>query len=223
MANGLVGLRGANVQDFALPADAPDRRIAHGGLPDLGVGLLVGAGRGPGVGDVVVPAVVGDLVFGPQTAHQSHGLGTAGAPLRHARAEGLALLGTVAQADAQNEASLRDMVERRDLLGYLHRVQQRQQQHRRRQFHVARLGRQPGQHRPRLEMLERIDQIMVGPAVDIEPGVPGRPELPQVVLPLLLVVDGIPPDDLPDLITDAHLTLRLNCDSSDSFDGHDYW
>ena len=63
----------------------------------------------------------------------------------------------------------------------------------------------PRQHRPGLEVLERVDQVVVCPAVDVEPRVAGRAELLQVVLPLLLMVDAVPLHHLPDLITNAHI------------------
>ena len=54
-------------------------------------------------------------------------------------------------------------------------------------------------------MLEGVDQVVVGPAIDVEPGVAGGPELLQVVPPLLLMVDAVPLHHLPDLITNAHI------------------
>ena len=121
------------------------------------------------------------------------------------RSEGFTLLRPVAQPDTEDEAPLRDVVEGGRLLGDLHRVQQRQQQDRGGQLHVSRLGGQPRQHRPGLEVLEGVDQVVVGPAIDVEPGVAGGPELLQVVLPLLLMVDAVPLHHLPDLITNAHI------------------
>ena len=115
--------------------------------------------------------MVGNLFIGPQPAHQTQRFGTTGAALRHPGPEGFTLLRAVTQPDAQNEAPLRDVVQSRNLLGDLHRIQQRQQQDRGGQFHVSRLGGQPRQHRPGLEMLERVDQVMVGPAIDVEPSV----------------------------------------------------
>ena len=54
-------------------------------------------------------------------------------------------------------------------------------------------------------MLEGIDQVVVGPAVDVKTGVAGGPELLQVVLPLLLMVDAVPRHHLPNLVTNAHI------------------
>ena len=196
---------GPDVEDVAASADPTHRRIAHGGLPDLGVWLLVGPGGGPRAGYVVVAAVVGHLVVGPQPAHQAEGFGAAGAALGHPRSEGFTLLRAVAQPDAEDEAPFRDVVQGRHLLGHLHRIQQRQQQDRGGQLHVARLGGQPRQHRPGLEVLEGVNQVVVGPAIDVKPGVAGGPELLQVVLPLLLMVDAVPLHHLPNLVSNAHI------------------
>ena len=119
---------GADVQDVAAATDPAHRRIAHGGLPDRGMRLLVGPGSGTRAGHVVVAAVVGHLIVAPQSTHQAQGFGAAGAALGHPRAEGFALLRAVAQPDAQDETPLRDVVQCRHLLGDFHRVQQRQQQ-----------------------------------------------------------------------------------------------
>ena len=54
-------------------------------------------------------------------------------------------------------------------------------------------------------MLEGVDQVVVGPAIDVEPGVAAGPELLQVVLPLLLVINGVPLHHLPDLIANTHI------------------
>ena len=204
VADGLVGLSRADIQDFALASDALHGRVAHGRLPDLGVRLLVGAGSGAGIGDLIVATVVGNFVLAPQPAHQAHGLGAAGAALGHTGAESLAFLGPVAQADTQDEASLGDVVQRGGLFRHVHGVEQRKQQNRGRQLHVARLPSQPRQDGPRLEVLEGVYQVVVRPAVDVEPGIAGRPELRQVVLPLLLVVNGVPLDDMAYLVAYAH-------------------
>ena len=125
--DGSVGLGGSDVENVAAPADPAHRRIAHRGLPDLGVGLLVGPRGGPRRGYVVVAAVVGHLFVAPQPAHQAESLGTAGAALGHLRSEGFTLLRAVTQPDTEDEAPFRDVVEGRRLLGDLHRIQQRQQ------------------------------------------------------------------------------------------------
>ena len=54
-------------------------------------------------------------------------------------------------------------------------------------------------------MLEGIDQIVVRPAINVEPGISGGPELLQVVPPLLLMVDAVPLHHLPDLVSNAHI------------------
>ena len=143
MADGGVGLGGTDVKNVAAPADPAHRRIAHRGLPDLGVGLLVGPGGGPRPGYVVVAAMVGHLIVSPQPAHQAESLGTAGAALGHPRSEGFALLRPVAQPDAEDETPFRDVVQGSHLLGHFHGIQQRQQQDRGSQLHVSRLGGQP--------------------------------------------------------------------------------
>ena len=72
-------------------------------------------------------------------------------------------------------------------------------------MHVARLSGEARQHRPGLKVLEGVDQVVVAPAIDVEAGVAGCTELLQVVLPLLLMVDAVPLNDVPDLITNAHV------------------
>ena len=74
-------------------------------------------------------------------------------------------------------------------------------------MHIARLGRQPRQHRPGLKVLERVDQVVMRPAINVETGIARRPELRQVVLPLLLVPNGIARHHLPHLIPYAHKCL----------------
>ena len=212
--DGSVGLGGPDVEDVAAPGDPPHCRIAHRGLPDLGVWLLEGPGGGTRAGDVEVAAVVGDLILGPQAAHQPERLGAAGAAMGQAGSERLKLLRPVAQADAEDEAPFGDVVQGSRLLGDVHRVQQRQQQDRGGQLHVSRFGGQSGQHGPGLEVLEGIDQVMVAPAIDVEPGVARGPKLLQVVLPLLLMVDAVPLHHVPDLITNAHILTPTCVDAS---------
>ena len=119
----------------------------------------------------------------------------------------LELLRPVTKAYAQNEPSLRNVVQRGHLLGHIYRVQQGQKDDRCRQLHIAGFRRQPTKHRPRLEMLEGVDQVVMPPAEYIEPGVPGGPELFQVVLPLLLMVYGITVDYMAHLVAYAHCML----------------
>ena len=98
------------------------------------------------------------------------------------------------------------MVKGGSLLRHIDWVQKRQQQDRCRQGHIARFGRQPRQDRPRLEVLEGVDEVVVAPAIYVEPGVPRCAKLRQVILPLLLVVDGIPVDNVANLVGYAHLS-----------------
>jgi hypothetical protein len=58
-------------------------------------------------------------------------------------------------------------------------------------------------------MLERVNQIMVRPAIDVKAGVAGSPELLQVLPPLLLQVNAAPEDHLTNLITDLHRAASL--------------
>src|SRR5437588_6943149 len=74
---------------------------------------------------------------------------------------------------------------------------------------MARLGRQARQHRQGLEMLERVNQVVMRPAVDVKSGVSGCPELLQVLPPLLLQVYAAPEDHLTDLIADLHRYASL--------------
>jgi hypothetical protein len=53
-------------------------------------------------------------------------------------------------------------------------------------------------------VLKRVDQEVVAEAVGVETGVTGGSELGQVVLPLLLMVHGIPQYDMSNLITGPH-------------------
>jgi len=54
-------------------------------------------------------------------------------------------------------------------------------------------------------MLEWVDQVMMGPAIGVETGIPGGSELLQLILPLLLQVQGSPHDYLAYLIGNFHL------------------
>ena len=53
-------------------------------------------------------------------------------------------------------------------------------------------------------MLEGVDQEMITVAVGVEPGVVDRPKLSEQTLPLLLVVNGVPQDDMSHLVSGPH-------------------
>jgi hypothetical protein len=55
-----------------------------------------------------------------------------------------------------------------------------------------------------VEMLEGVDQVMVGPAVDVKAHIPRGAELLQMVSPLCLVVNAVPDDYLAYLVTGPH-------------------
>ena len=50
---------------------------------------------------------------------------------------------------------------------------------------------------------------MMAPAEQVEIRLIARPELLQVVLPLRLMVDGIPVNNMANLVADAHDVLSL--------------
>ncbi len=95
--------------------------------------------------------------------------------------ECLVLLVAVAQPGAEDEAPLGDDVERRHLLGDVHRIEQRQQQHRRADPHRSGLGGQTGERGHRLDLLERRREVVLPHDDEVEPGVARRPHLVDVL------------------------------------------
>ena len=51
---------------------------------------------------------------------------------------------------------------------------------------------------------EGVYQVVVRPTIDVEPCIPRGPELLQMIAPLLLYIQGVPRDYLPDLVSDLH-------------------
>jgi hypothetical protein len=90
-------------------------------------------------------------IHGPQPLDQLQGFEQARHPVAHLDAKPLELDLAVAEPDAEHAASLRHHIEAGDILGDLHRVEQRQQQHRQHQLHRAGLGREPRQQRDALQ------------------------------------------------------------------------
>jgi hypothetical protein len=95
------------------------------------------------------------------------------------------------------------VVERRDVFGHLHGVQQRGEQHARRQLHVGHLRRQAREHGDGLEMLEGMDEPVMAPGHERKAGVLRRANLLQVLAPLPLKVVALR-DHLADMEAELH-------------------
>jgi hypothetical protein len=83
----------------------------------------------------------------------------------------------IAQADADDEPAAADHVERGELLGEVDRLVQRQQQHPGAERHPLRLGRHARQRRQRLEVRERLRQIVLTRPHRRQPHRPRQPHL----------------------------------------------
>ena len=110
----------------------------------MGVNPILALVHGP------VLALVVDLLAGPELLHHLDGLGHARDPLLAVGADGLQLGVAVAQAHAEHEAALGDVVQGGHVLRHLERVVQRQQHDAGLEPHLADFGREPRQHRERL-------------------------------------------------------------------------
>ena len=95
------------------------------------------------------------------------------------------------------------MIERRNLLRDLYRIQQRREQHAGHEVHVAGLRGVACEHGDRLEVLEGIDQPVVAPRDEVEAGLPACAKVLELLepLPLQIVAAG---HDLTDLHADLH-------------------
>ena len=102
--------------------------------------LLHRADRRGRLAQVDVAALVGDVVLGPQPPDEAQPFEHARHPVGDLQPEGLEFLFAVADADAEDDAALGHDVEAGDLLGGLHRVQERQQGDSEHQIHRAGFG-----------------------------------------------------------------------------------
>jgi hypothetical protein len=126
-------------------------------------------------------AVVGHLVVRPEALDDLEALHEAPHPLLGRDAEGLVLLLAIAEAHPEDEAPLGDDVERGDLLGHVHRIEQRQQDHGGADPHRARLRGEPRQRGQALHLLERRGQEVLAHHDETEAGVARRPDLVDVL------------------------------------------
>ncbi len=162
------------------PGGAPHGGVAVRRHPDRGSRRLHRPGRQAGALQTVAVPLRRHLVALEQPPHDVELLAEdADPPLR--RAERGGLLGAVAEPDAEHEAPAGDDVERRRLLGHLDRVQEREEEDSGSDAHVARLRREAGEERHRLEHLERRRQEVLAGEDRVEAGVAHEAHLLEVL------------------------------------------
>src|SRR6266850_1930482 len=188
--------RADRVEGMAQAPGAADGGLGHARYPDARIRPLVWPRGWPGAGDPVEATVMRALVGRPQALHQGQTFLEPRHTLGHRRAGCFELLPPIAQADAENQPSAADVIERGDVLSDLNRIQQRREEHAGHQVHVAGLGGEAGEYRDRLEVLEGMDQPVMAPRHEIEAGITARTKVLELLepLPLQIVAGG---DDLP--------------------------
>jgi len=98
------------------PGAARDGGGARTPYPQRNMWLLNGPRREPEIGEVEAASPIGWKRVGPQILHHGNALIGHGATFRHGNAESLELLAQGANADAQNQAAMRQGVKRRRIL-----------------------------------------------------------------------------------------------------------
>ena len=174
---------GVRVDD---PGVAQARRAHHRGIvvgrePHRRVGPLHRAQHHARAGEVEEAPVMRHLIPRPQPLDDLQALHQAPHPLLGRDPERLVLLLAIAQPHAEDEAPLGDDVERGHLLGHVHRIEQRQQDHGGAHPHGPRLGGEPGERGQALHLLERRREEVLAHHDEVEAGVAGGPDLLDVL------------------------------------------
>jgi hypothetical protein len=123
--------------------------------------MAAGAGAcGPRPSECGRTALEGHLVLGPRPLDHLQRFLQASGAVALANAERLELDVPVADADPKEDASTAQHIERGQLLGDIHGVEQRQQEDSGQQAHVAAFRGQPGQQRDRLQLLALGEEVL---------------------------------------------------------------
>ena len=142
---------------------APHHPVAGGGDEDRRARRPHRPDRDAHVLHPEVLAAERDPVLGPQPPDELDPLDEPPQAILSADPETLVLDRPVAEAHTEREAASAHLVEGGDRLRDLHRVEERKLENVRSDLHVAGLGRDPGEHRHRLEVLElRDEEVLAG-------------------------------------------------------------
>jgi hypothetical protein len=142
---------------------------------------LHGRHRDPRVTQREVTALVPHRLAAPQPLQDVEPLDEPPAALARIQPERLVLGIAVAEPDADDQPPPADDVERGELLGQIDRMVQRQQDHAGAERHALRLRRHAPQRGKRLEVRERLRQIVLTRPHRREPHLPGQSHLFQML------------------------------------------
>src|SRR5882724_469077 len=155
--------RGVGVHEpgVAQPRGAPNTGVAVGGHPDRRAGTLHRAHRDPRGSQAEVPALVVDGFAAPQPLDDLEPLDEATDAVLRVVPQRAVLDVPIAETDAEDQPAVRDHVERRELLGDLDGMVEGQQENPGAQDHAASVGGEAREGRDRLEIGERIGQVVL--------------------------------------------------------------
>src|SRR5215510_1046365 len=156
--HGRVGIHQPRV---AQARRAPDASVAVGRHPDRRARALHRTHRDPRRPQLEVAALVVDRLAAPQPLDDLEALDEAADAILRILPERLIFDVAIAEADTEDQPAVGDDVERGELLGDLDGVVQGKQQDAGAEDHAARLGGDPRQRRDRLEVRERIGQVVL--------------------------------------------------------------
>ena len=167
---------GVGIDDPGIsPASSPgDGRRPVGGYPYGRVRLLYRPGGDPDFGNLVIGAVIFDLIFGPEKADDFHGFDEAGNALGALDTEGSVLLVSVPDPDSEYEAPTRHSVEGSGGLGDVHRVEQGNKEHRGRDLHALGVCGESREEGDDGAHLVRVGEVVLTGAYHVEPGLTGE-------------------------------------------------
>src|SRR5262245_42127773 len=181
---GLVRVHQPVVPEPCRPFDAG---VAVGGEPDRRPRVLEWPHRDPHAAQAEVAALVGDGLAMPEPFDELQALDQTADALLRVVAERRVFHVAVAEASAEDQAPVRDHIERGELLGDIDGVVQGKQDDAGAKLHAAGLGGDAGQSRDRLEVGERVGEIMLARPHRAEPHGAGEPDL----LDVLAEADGL--------------------------------
>ena len=164
----------------AEPGRAPHADVGVGRQPDRRAGPLQRGHRDPharAAGKVL--ALIVDRLAAPQALERRQPLLEATDSLARVHAHRLVLGVAIAETHADDQPPAADHVERGELLGEVDRLVQREQQHAGAELHALGLGGHAPERRQRLEVRERVGEIVLtrpdGRESDTRgPGAPAR-------------------------------------------------
>src|SRR6266545_2196742 len=160
---------------------APDAGIAVGGEPDRRARALERAHRDARAAQAEVAALVGDGLAAPQPLDDLEALDQTTDALLRVVPHCQVLDAAVPEADTEDQVAVRNHVERRELLGDLDRVVQREQENAGAECHAPGVGGEAREGRDRLEVRERIGEIVLARPDRAEPDCARKPDLLDVL------------------------------------------